>query len=682
MNNLRKPMTYAHGKMPQKLNCLGVPENTIDLEKENTYPTQSVVDNRLEYIDPTPSIHDLFVQFDARFFWNILTSVEVKWSNRMTNYNKHMKHCTISLSAPLLKLRPRKDLVETLLHEMIHAYLFLTNNNRDRSDHGPNFCEHMHRINREAGTNITIFHEFHNEVKLYQQHWWKCNGPCQHKPPFFGTVRRSMNRAPGPSDFWWNKHQQDCNGKFIKIKEPENLKSHSKKNKLKSKNQETPCITNWLTKNATDAAAKPSSSKVSLTQSDSKILTQRNNDMPSTSRDNNDGTNSFHAVNEKNTQDLSLGMKKLGGSSNKVNGWGTSGPSGKVEKDTSKSISKNPTFSCSGVLGGSNSGQSNLLTKFNYVSNDENHRRESTRKNSLEPSSTVRQERSANSSVSNQPRHNSIPCPVCNVPMTLENLYRHVDSCLINDNTLIDEINNNINNNNNNNNEELMLPIRASTMEENNDVNTINNTNTISNKRPRLDNPDEMAEYVNCPVCNRPLPSADINQHLDKCLLEADTIHQAAIPSTSRASFDDAAIPSTSRASFDDSIITINNSIYDLKESVIESHSIINEIPPETQSHEKTSSDEGNATDHEQKCLVCNKQIPPGISLNEHLEECIKNFFNDDIMKINENDKNDDDDDMPVEINSMESKYHCPVCMEVISENLMNQHLDTCLKND
>lgn len=497
-------------------------------------------------------------------------------------------------------------------------------------------------------------------MKLYQNHWWKCNGPCQHRPPFFGTVRRSMNRAPGRLDFWWNEHQRNCNGQFIKIKEPENFKSHSKQSdKLKSKNQRPERrITDWIIQNSPeilDASAKPTSSKVSRTHSDSKILTQRNNDMPSTSKDNG-GTNSFRAVNEKNTQDLSLGMKKLGGSSNNVHGWGTSGPSGKVEKDTSKSISKNPTFSCSGVLGGSNSGQSNLLTKFMRVNDDENYRRESTRRNSFE---------SANNSVLNlsQPRNNSVSCPTCNVPMTLENIYRHVDTCLIHDNTLIDEINNNINNNNNN--EELMLPIRTfstSTVEQSVDAN-------IPNKHPRVDNPDE-TEYVNCPVCNRRLPPADINQHLDECLLEADTIRKAAIPSTSRASFDDNII----------SINSFSTSIYDLDDSVIiESHSIIDETP-EAQSHASTSTDEGNATDLQQKCLVCDMEIPPEISLNEHLEECIGSVFNDDTMIIDdENDKNDDD--IPVENNSMENRYPCPVCMQIISENLMNQHLDTCLND-
>ena len=39
---------------------------------------------------------------------------------------------------------------------MIHAFLFLTSNNRDRDGHGPEFQFHMNRINRESGTKITV----------------------------------------------------------------------------------------------------------------------------------------------------------------------------------------------------------------------------------------------------------------------------------------------------------------------------------------------------------------------------------------------------------------------------------------------------------------------------------------------------------------------------------------------
>ncbi|XP_065591920.1 DNA-dependent metalloprotease SPRTN [Cyrtonyx montezumae] len=197
----------------------------------------SVVDEAWELLDPSPDVHGLFVQFNEALFWGRLAAVEVSWSPRMTlcagvcKYEGNGGMCSIRLSEPLLKLRPRKDLVETLLHEMIHALLFVTNNDRDRDSHGPEFCKHMHRINRLTGANVTIYHNFHDEVDSYRQHWWRCNGPCQYRRPYFGYVKRSMNRAPSARDFWWAEHQENCGGTFTKVKEPENF---SKKHKEKT----------------------------------------------------------------------------------------------------------------------------------------------------------------------------------------------------------------------------------------------------------------------------------------------------------------------------------------------------------------------------------------------------------------------------------------------------------------
>ncbi|XP_053154694.1 DNA-dependent metalloprotease SPRTN [Hemicordylus capensis] len=197
----------------------------------------SVVDEAWELLDPSPDVRGLFLQFNETLFWGRLAAVEVKWSPRMTLcagvccYEGRGGMCSIRLSEPLLKLRPRKDLVETLLHEMIHALLFVDNSVKDRESHGPEFCKHMHRINRLTGANITIYHEFHDEVDSYRQHWWRCNGPCQSRKPYFGYVKRAMNRAPSAKDFWWAEHQQTCGGTFTKIKEPEN---YSKKGKKKT----------------------------------------------------------------------------------------------------------------------------------------------------------------------------------------------------------------------------------------------------------------------------------------------------------------------------------------------------------------------------------------------------------------------------------------------------------------
>uniref|UniRef100_A0A2A4K604 Protein with SprT-like domain at the N terminus n=1 Tax=Heliothis virescens TaxID=7102 RepID=A0A2A4K604_HELVI len=210
-------------------------------------------DPELELIDPTPNVHSLFLHFDKTFFWTKLASrAVVRWSKRMyscagvCSYEGRGGLCDIALSEPLLKLRPRKDLIETLLHEMIHAFLFVTNRDQDRDGHGPNFKAHMYRINQSAGLNISIYHSFHDEVELYQTHWWRCNGPCQTRRPHFGIVRRSMNRAPGPSDYWWTDHLRKCGGTFVKIKEPE---KQQKTKGTKSTAKPNADITKYITNN-------------------------------------------------------------------------------------------------------------------------------------------------------------------------------------------------------------------------------------------------------------------------------------------------------------------------------------------------------------------------------------------------------------------------------------------------
>ncbi|XP_062857896.1 DNA-dependent metalloprotease SPRTN isoform X2 [Trichomycterus rosablanca] len=202
----------------------------------------SIVDESWETLDPSPDIRATFLEFNDMLFWGKLSGVEVKWSPRMTlcagvcSYEGRGGLCSIRLSEPLLKLRPRKDLVQTLLHEMIHALLFVTQNNRDRDGHGPEFCKHMNRINKATGTKITIYHSFHDEVDVYRQHWWRCNGPCQNRKPFFGYVKRAMNRAPSAQDPWWEDHRRTCGGTYTKIKEPENYGKKGKNGEKKEKN--------------------------------------------------------------------------------------------------------------------------------------------------------------------------------------------------------------------------------------------------------------------------------------------------------------------------------------------------------------------------------------------------------------------------------------------------------------
>lgn len=64
---------------------------------------------------------------------------------------------------------------------------------------------------------------------MYRQHWWKCNGPCQNRKPYFGYVKRAMNRAPSAQDPWWEDHKRTCGGNYTKVKEPEGYGKKGKK---------------------------------------------------------------------------------------------------------------------------------------------------------------------------------------------------------------------------------------------------------------------------------------------------------------------------------------------------------------------------------------------------------------------------------------------------------------------
>ncbi|KAF9134967.1 hypothetical protein BGW39_005264 [Mortierella sp. 14UC] len=155
---------------------------------------------------PFKDLHGLFLAFNDLYFESKLSACEVRWSPRMTVcaglcvYQSTARYCSIRLSEPLLKFRPESDYIDTLLHEMIHAYLFVTQAIQDHDGHGADFQHHMNRINKAAGTTITIYHTFHDEVRYYKTHVWK---------------------PPQPADRWYAEHQESCGGTYTKISEPE-----------------------------------------------------------------------------------------------------------------------------------------------------------------------------------------------------------------------------------------------------------------------------------------------------------------------------------------------------------------------------------------------------------------------------------------------------------------------------
>ncbi|KAF7193867.1 SprT-like domain-containing protein Spartan [Pseudocercospora fuligena] len=105
-------------------------------------------------------------------------------------------------------------------------------------------------------------------LTLYRTHIWQCDGPCKSQPPFFGLVKRSMNRPPGKSDTWWSKHQEECVGTFTKIAEPEMTKEQVEKlSSLKRAGLQKNKIDSWVSKSNAEADAK-AKRRLSLTSSE------------------------------------------------------------------------------------------------------------------------------------------------------------------------------------------------------------------------------------------------------------------------------------------------------------------------------------------------------------------------------------------------------------------------------
>ncbi|XP_053567013.1 DNA-dependent metalloprotease SPRTN-like [Bombina bombina] len=104
---------------------------------------------------------------------------------------------------------------------MIHAYI-TTQNIQDNDDHGDEFCKHMERINQLGRCNISIHHDFRDEVNVYSDLWWRCDGPCQAKEPFLGYEVAPTNRqAPSVSSLRKSKHDKTCGGQYTKVPKPD-----------------------------------------------------------------------------------------------------------------------------------------------------------------------------------------------------------------------------------------------------------------------------------------------------------------------------------------------------------------------------------------------------------------------------------------------------------------------------
>jgi predicted SprT family Zn-dependent metalloprotease len=251
MNNLNNITTHIRTENDQDLELLkyltdnydelfGVSDSIKETAKEHSNNNIQHVVLASQYEEGF-DVYEYFALYNQLYFEDKLGCVQLEWSKKMTLcagvFQVRQNIAVIRLSEPLLKFRSVNEIKETLLHEMIHAWVYVMDLDMsdDKSGHGKNFKVKMNEINKNTGLNITVFHSFHDEVEFYRKHVWKCDGPCQKKSPYFGLVKRAVNRPPGKSDMWWADHEKNCGGKFTKISEPE--KETEKPNEKKKENK-------------------------------------------------------------------------------------------------------------------------------------------------------------------------------------------------------------------------------------------------------------------------------------------------------------------------------------------------------------------------------------------------------------------------------------------------------------
>ncbi|KAM3230080.1 hypothetical protein ACQJBY_060712 [Aegilops geniculata] len=187
--------------------------------------------------DPEPDIAELFCYYNALYFQDSLGACAVCWAEEPLPYGDTSGcdyypgggGCIVLLSKSLYELYTYSDLKNVLLHEMIHAYVCIKDNNTNHSNHGANFQKLMNTINSsslpdhhrpDGGYNIIMLHDIRK--KCYQ---YECDG-CG------DFVRSTKIRGPSHDDCiermgansscpnlacQWHRHKKRCSGNYYRV---------------------------------------------------------------------------------------------------------------------------------------------------------------------------------------------------------------------------------------------------------------------------------------------------------------------------------------------------------------------------------------------------------------------------------------------------------------------------------
>jgi predicted SprT family Zn-dependent metalloprotease len=124
-----------------------------------------------------PELYSLFKKLNDEYFQSALVDVQVEWTAKMTaraakfeSRKKKKKggsddeeELVIKLSQSLMRSMPQQEARDILLHEMIHAFLYIKGTNEE--GHGEEFVKMASLIDNIAHTNIPLKHDNRGETE-------------------------------------------------------------------------------------------------------------------------------------------------------------------------------------------------------------------------------------------------------------------------------------------------------------------------------------------------------------------------------------------------------------------------------------------------------------------------------------------------------------------------------------
>lgn len=187
--------------------------------------------------DPEPDIAELFCHYNALYFEDSLGACAVSWAEEPLPYGDTSGceyypgggGCIVLLSKSLYEFHTYSDLKNVLLHEMIHAYVCIKDNNTDHSNHGANFQKLMNTINSSSvpdrhrplgGYNIITLHDIRKKCYKY-----KCDvcGDFVRSTKIRGPShddcieRMGANSSCPNSACQWHRHKKGCSGSYYRV---------------------------------------------------------------------------------------------------------------------------------------------------------------------------------------------------------------------------------------------------------------------------------------------------------------------------------------------------------------------------------------------------------------------------------------------------------------------------------